>query len=248
MRKKVLSAALSMMMIVASFTPAFGAEFSSGEEIETISEENKKADQEVNFSEQSGNKSSEDVFDFEAENFADNENEELSISEESGEDENLVSSPEELTDVFQSDGLYMEEEYKAALENASVSDVEDAAQIDWNISDGIESALGSESKVVDTGICGDEVYWELFDDGTLIIHGYGEMYGYPDDDSLFLTGKAAVISDGVTSIGYGAFRYCSSLSSVTIPSSVTSIEYEAFEGCSSLRSVTIPSSVTSIGE
>ena len=32
----------------------------------------------------------------------------------------------------------------------------------------------------------------------------------------------------VTSIGNGAFTYCSSLSSITIPNSVTSIGYQAF--------------------
>ncbi len=56
-----------------------------------------------------------------------------------------------------------------------------------------------------------------------------------------------VIPDGVTSIGYGAFRNCSSLTSVTIPDSATSIGRSAFEGCSGLTSVTIPNSVTSIG-
>ena len=51
----------------------------------------------------------------------------------------------------------------------------------------------------------------------------------------------------VTSIGNGAFRECSGLTSVSIPNSVTSIGYSAFYGCSGLTSVTIPNSVTSIG-
>jgi uncharacterized repeat protein (TIGR02543 family) len=52
----------------------------------------------------------------------------------------------------------------------------------------------------------------------------------------------------VTSIGYGAFRDCPGLTSVTIPNSVTSIGYAAFSICPGLTSITIPNSVTSIGE
>ena len=59
--------------------------------------------------------------------------------------------------------------------------------------------------------------------------------------------KSVTIPNSVTSIGYHAFYYCTGLTSVTIPNSVTSIGEGAFYGCSGLASVTIPNSVTSIG-
>ncbi len=61
------------------------------------------------------------------------------------------------------------------------------------------------------------------------------------------TGKV-VISEGVTTIGEGAFSECSSLSSIKIPEGVTSIGAAAFDECSSLSSIKIPEGVTSIGE
>ena len=54
------------------------------------------------------------------------------------------------------------------------------------------------------------------------------------------------IPNSVTSIGNSAFRNCQSLTSITIPNSVTSIGGSAFSGCSSLNSITIPNSITSI--
>ena len=67
--------------------------------------------------------------------------------------------------------------------------------------------------------------------------------------NLYLNGELVtelVVPNSVTSIGYYAFRNCTSLTSVTIPDSVTNIGDSAFSGCTSLTSVVIPDSVTSI--
>ena len=57
-----------------------------------------------------------------------------------------------------------------------------------------------------------------------------------------------IIPESVTSIGWGAFGGCSSLTSITIPESVTSIGDFAFLYCYSLTSINIPEGVTSIGD
>ena len=62
-----------------------------------------------------------------------------------------------------------------------------------------------------------------------------------------LNSSIVILQDGLTSTGSHAFRDCSSLTSIEIPSSVTSIGDAAFAGCSSLTSIEISSSVTSIG-
>ena len=57
-----------------------------------------------------------------------------------------------------------------------------------------------------------------------------------------------IIPSGVTSIGYGAFAGCSGLTSLAIPSSVTSISDYAFYGCSGLTSIYVyPENLPKLG-
>ena len=98
----------------------------------------------------------------------------------------------------------------------------------------------------------DNLTWTLTADGTMTISGTGTMMDYDIVDSPAAqkkdSVKKVVIEDGVTSIGNGAFKYCSSLTDITIPGSVTSIGDSAFEWCTGLTSIEIPEGVTSIGE
>ncbi len=57
-----------------------------------------------------------------------------------------------------------------------------------------------------------------------------------------------IIPAGVTTIGYGAFGDCTSLTSITIPGSIITIGESAFHNCTSLASIIIPNGVTTIGE
>ena len=102
---------------------------------------------------------------------------------------------------------------------------------------------------VDSGKCGPNAYWHLFDDGVLYIFGSGEMYNYNRNDSHWpYTLKKAIVSDKITRIGNFAFWNYRDLLSIDLPSGLKDIGEGAFGYCSSLANIELPESLTSIGE
>ena len=79
----------------------------------------------------------------------------------------------------------------------------------------------------------------------------GEQDIYSNEKVLALLNRSITewtIPDGVTSIGYSAFRGCVSLKNITIPDSVTIIENSAFEVCYKLDLTTLPEGITRLAD
>ena len=62
-----------------------------------------------------------------------------------------------------------------------------------------------------------------------------------ETNTLIVGCKNSVIPNGVTSIGYAAFGWCSELTELVLPNSVTSIVESAFAYCSGLEKITVES-------
>ncbi len=89
----------------------------------------------------------------------------------------------------------------------------------------------------------------IVDDGNTTYHSAGNCIIETASKTLIAGCNASVIpsDSSVTSIGNGAFEYCSGLTEIAIPDGVTSIGEYAFYDCVNLNSITIPDTVTNIG-
>ena len=113
---------------------------------------------------------------------------------------------------------------------------------------GNQSVSNSDSKFEVNGI----YYNKINSNEVEVTYKVASNSQYSNDYSGSVTIPATVTYNGttysVTSIGYGAFDLCSSLTNINIPNSVTNICSIAFRGCSGLTAINIPNSVTSIGD
>ena len=109
------------------------------------------------------------------------------------------------------------------------------------------------ASIIDSGMCGNSVRWELDENNKLRIYGSGDMYDYSSfTDTPWYSYSACIeeveIDNGVSSIGKNAFAFFISLQKVTIGNSVSSIRENAFEYCTQLNEVELPESVGVIGK
>ena len=85
----------------------------------------------------------------------------------------------------------------------------------------------------------------VIEDGVLFSKSKSKLILYP---AKLNNGNTYTIPSSVTSICYGAFSNCESLTEVIIPDSVTKIEGSAFFHCKKLYKIDIPNTVASVGK
>ena len=104
--------------------------------------------------------------------------------------------------------------------------------------------------ITESGDCGDNLTWQLDNEGLLTISGEGLMYDYIDDSMPWYSNiesiKKVIIEDGVQNIGNFSFFGCKNLEEVDIRSELTKIGFAAFDWCGNLKSINIPESVEDI--
>ena len=103
-----------------------------------------------------------------------------------------------------------------------------------------------------SGQCNDSITWTVYEDGTLVFRGTGEMPDYTSGGAPWAASaeqiKEIYIDARITGIGDYAFENCENLVFIDYGYSVSSIGAYAFSGCKSLRSLKLPEAVTVISE
>ena len=115
-----------------------------------------------------------------------------------------------------------------------------------------------------SGTCGDNVNWNLDDNGVMTISGNGKMTDYLIEDvndahygwfsytpwqSFNQNITKVIINDGVMGIGSHSFADCNNLRSIQLGNSVNSIGSEAFKNCTNLETIiNIPNNLIIFGK
>ena len=113
------------------------------------------------------------------------------------------------------------------------------------------ASSSSEAAIIASGKCGEGISWSLDENGVLWLSGEGKMDDYESADvSPWAKKRGRIVEvnfeNGITTVGGYAFRNCSRLQKVTLPSSLQSIKQSAFNHCAELTSIEIPEGTETI--
>ncbi|HAJ97699.1 MAG TPA: hypothetical protein DCO72_08190 [Ruminococcus sp.] len=86
--------------------------------------------------------------------------------------------------------------------------------------------------------CGENAEFTLDEDGTLTINGTGDINRTFTEYQNEIT--SVVVGEGITSLCYGQFQFCSNMESIVLPDTLNVINSCAFESCTSLKEITLP--------
>lgn len=169
---------------------------------------------------------------------------------------------EKQTEEFFDGGISSEEDTGATIiegfvEDEPIDDIDNPGNLE-TIEDGADDGLivdfendytdeildNTDDSSIEEGQCGNQLGWNIYEDGTLVISGSGSMKNYSLEapapwkefsDEII----RAVISDNVEDIGKYAFNGMPYLEEVFISSSVSSIEKGAFRDCRELNTIEV---------
>ena len=115
----------------------------------------------------------------------------------------------------------------------------------------LNAKLIFNASIIDSGQCGDNLFWTLSSAGTLTITGSGSMWDLADETEQWWANDREDIEDlvletGITRLSAWAFYGCGQLTEVTIPDTVTEIGAHAFEACEKLVTVWLPGRIGTI--
>ena len=138
-----------------------------------------------------------------------------------------------------------EDETEFSIDPQDAVTEENAVSI-YSDEDGAAAYDLPEGEPTESGDCGENAAYKLYDDGSLYIEGTGVLYGRKFEDSTVI--KTVYIGEGITGIGECTFQNDSNLVKIIMPDSLTEIQDKAFADCSSLKEVTLPDSLINIGK
>lgn len=124
--------------------------------------------------------------------------------------------------------------------------------------EGVDYVVSAEFEfymdVKDSGSCGTNLTWTLYDNNELVISGTGEMADYYSNNGnapwYNYCGiiESVIINEGVTSVGACAFQNCTAVTLVELPDSLEYMGSNAFENCDSLESMELPVGIKTIND